>query len=74
MIRGLRHQSLEGLERLRGGAGDQQRPAPGHDPAGYFRYLFRCLAQAQNHLREPLPQLAMVVDPGKAQVLEGGLH
>jgi hypothetical protein len=47
-------------------------------PGGYNAFgnrsdLLRGLAQAENNLRKPLTQGALVIDPGEAEILEGGL-
>jgi hypothetical protein len=45
----------------------------GDDPLRDGGNLVWGLSWAKNHLRETLSEGSMVVDPGEAQVLEGGL-
>ncbi len=59
-----------GLERAPIRAGDEQAVAGGDDALGDRGDLFRRLPRPKNDLRASLPQRAMVVDAGEAQILE----
>ena len=42
----------------------------GHDLSGDGCHLFRCFPETKYHFRKALAELAVVIDTGKAQVLE----
>jgi hypothetical protein len=56
------------------GARDEKAVSPGHDGGGNPGDLVRRLALPEDHLRKTLPRRAVVVDPGKPQVLDRVAH
>jgi hypothetical protein len=52
------------------GAGDEQVVAGGDDALGDGGYLFRRFSGAENDFGKALPDAAVMVDPGEAEVLE----
>jgi len=62
--------AADGLVRGFGGAGHQQRLAPGDYPGGNGRDVGRTFACTEDDLGEPLSQGPVVIHPGEPQVLE----
>jgi hypothetical protein len=51
-------------------SGDQQAVSRCDDPLGNCGNLLRALSRTENHLRETLTSVAVMVDPRKSQILE----
>ena len=71
MIHSPRGGSLHGSEHLGGGAGREEGAVALHDALRDGGDLLDRLPFAEDHLREPLAQGAMVIHPGEAHVLVG---
>jgi hypothetical protein len=67
---GGRHNLPNGRESVLAGAGYEEGMASSSDFPGDSRDLLRGLAEPEHDFREPLAQLALVIDPRKPQVLE----
>ncbi len=74
LIRGAGNDFLHGRKGLVSGPGHQERMPTGHDFRGDGCHLVRCFPETKYHLGKALAKLAVVIDTGKAQILDTPLN